>query len=419
MKNNIYILLALLFITLSDCQTETKDTETEKETTLENGLWRGVLNLQGQEAPFQFELTNEGGDSLIVHLINGTERLRMDEVRKTKDSLIITLHIFDAVLATKIVSETELEGKWIKYGYDKPYEVPFQAQFGKSYRFEPAEEISKSDFSGKWEVNFTEESGESYPAIGIFEQKGDKITGTFLTNTGDYRFLEGNVSEDTLQVTAFDGGHGFLFKAYLKGDTLRGTFWAGATSKETFSGIRNEAAVLSNPDNLTFLKEGYSGVNFAFSNSNGDTLRFPSDAYKGKVVMIQIMGTWCPNCMDETNFYLPFYKENHDKGLEIIALAYERSPDFKEAAKRVKKMIDRYDMPYEVLVAGINDKAEASKTLPMLNKVISYPTTIFIDRKGKVRKIHTGFTGPGTGVYYEKFTNEFYQFMEMLLNEKP
>ncbi len=423
-KNYIYTFLGLLILSLAACQPrsqEEKETSQESKKELKTGLWRAVLMLGEEEAPFQFELKNsqDSESGWVAHLINGEERLQVDEIRKTADSLIITLHIFDAVLASKIINDTLLEGKWIKYGYEKPYEVPFRAEFGKKYRFEPAKNLSKSDFSGKWEVTFQGSSGDTYPAIAVFEQQGERITGTFLTNTGDYRFLDGNIADDTLQLTAFDGSHGFLFKAYLQGDSLKGTFWPGISPQETFRGTRNQDAQLANPDKLTYLKEGYTGIEFAFPNANGDTLRFPSEEYKGKVVMIQIMGTWCPNCMDETNFYLPFYQKNHQKGLEIIALAYERSPDFTQAAKRVKKMTSRYEMPYEVLIAGINDKTEAAKTLPMLNKIVSYPTTIFIDRKGKVRKIHTGFTGPGTGIYYERFTNEFYQFMEKLLNEAP
>jgi hypothetical protein len=65
----------------------------------------------------------------------------------------------------------------------------------------------------------------------------------------------------------------------------------------------------------------------------------------------------------------------------------------------------------------VNDKAEAAKTLPMLNKVLSFPTTIFIDRKGIVRQIHTGFSGPGTGIYYDEFVSDFNAFTEKLILE--
>ena len=53
----------------------------------------------------------------------------------------------------------------------------------------------------------------------------------------------------------------------------------------------------------------------------------------------------------------------------------------------------------------------------MLNKIISYPTTIFIDKKGNVRKIYTGFSGPATGEAYTDFVKETTEFVEMLLRE--
>jgi hypothetical protein len=53
----------------------------------------------------------------------------------------------------------------------------------------------------------------------------------------------------------------------------------------------------------------------------------------------------------------------------------------------------------------------------MLNKVMGYPTTIFIDRKGTVKRIYTGFTGPATGKYYEKYQDDFDAYVLKLLSE--
>jgi hypothetical protein len=58
---------------------------------------------------------------------------------------------------------------------------------------------------------------------------------------------------------------------------------------------------------------------------------------------------------------------------------------------------------YKIVFGGTSKKSEAAKTLPMLNHIMSYPTTIFIDRKGKIKKIQTGFNGPGTGKIYEDY----------------
>jgi hypothetical protein len=123
--------------------------------------------------------------------------------------------------------------------------------------------------------------------------------------------------------------------------------------------------------------------------------------------------------MDETRFLVPWYNENNNRGVEIIGLAYEYKDDFAYASNRVKKMIDKLNVPYDLVIAGTSDKEKASQTLPMLNKVVAFPTTIFIGKDGKVKKIHTGFSGPGTGIYYEQFQQHFNEIVNELLSERP
>jgi hypothetical protein len=121
--------------------------------------------------------------------------------------------------------------------------------------------------------------------------------------------------------------------------------------------------------------------------------------------------------MDETKFLKSWYDENQDRGVEILALAYEAKSDFDYAKGRVLKMKRKLGVNYDFVIAGTSNKQEASKTLPMLNSISSFPTTIFIDKTGLVRRIHTGFTGPGTGVYYDDFIKEFNLTVDELLDE--
>jgi hypothetical protein len=121
--------------------------------------------------------------------------------------------------------------------------------------------------------------------------------------------------------------------------------------------------------------------------------------------------------MDETKFLVPWYDANKDRGVEIIGLAYERKPDFDYASARVKKMVEKMNVTYDILIAGTSDKESAAKTLPMLNSIVAFPTTIFIGKDGKVKKIHTGFSGPGTRQYYEQFKEEFNETVNSLLQE--
>ena len=377
---------------------------------LKQGIWRGVLAVQGNELPLNFEVTQEGGPR--IYLFNAEERVELDEIKIDGDSVFIPMHIFDADIRANITAD-KMVGTWTK-NYEDDYVVPFEAAHGTSFRFAPSQN-EPADFNGTWEVTFVHhEDQDTTEAVGIFSQNGTSVTGTFLTPKGDYRYLEGIVDGNEMKLSTFDGGHAFLFEAKLTpGDQLSGDFWSGKRWHETWTAIRNEEAALPNADSLTYIKEGYDGLAFTFPNLEGESVSLKD--YIGKVVILDIFGTWCPNCMDETKFLKKWYDENRHRGVEILGLAYEAKDDFEYARDRVLKMKEKWDVRYDFVIAGTKDKEEAAKTLPMLNHVMAFPTTIFVDRDGEVRRIHTGFTGPGTGHYYDQFVKEFNETVDGLL----
>ena len=404
-RKNVKVIL-LLFTFLS-CK------EVENKTSLKEGMWRAEIKMQNQVLPFLFEVVKEG-EKYSANLINGSEEsIALDEVEVVGDSVFITLHIFDIDLRAKI-NEDSLSGLYIK-NYKEDYRIPFNAVHGEKKRFK--NKNSNSLFDGKWQTTFVENDSVSYPAVGIFKKEGDLLLGTFLTETGDYRYLEGYTENNKMSLFTFDGNHAFIFNATIKNDSLKGTFHSGKDYVETFTSFKDKNARLTDADKLTFLKEGYDKVEFSFLGLDGVPVTLDDEKYQNKVVLLQIFGTWCPNCMDETKFYNNYYEKNKDKDFEIIGLAYEAKDDFAYAKARVEKMKQKYNVGYDYVIAGVYDKKAAAETLPMLNHIISFPTTIFIDKKGKVRKIHTGFSGPATGSYYEKYVDDFNSFMNQLLNE--
>ncbi|MDN5201440.1 TlpA disulfide reductase family protein [Fulvivirgaceae bacterium BMA10] len=408
--------LALVFtfscLVLLSCQTSKDSTP-----NLTTGIWRGIIEVQGNELPFNFEVIQQVDSSYALNFINGEEKIYVDEVEIVDDSLFITMHIFDIEIRAKI-KDRALTGIY-KKNYLEDYVLPFKAQHGVSYRFEPSNQPASTDFGGKWSVTFVDEEGVKNESVGIFEERDGQLFGTFLTTTGDYRFLEGSVRGNEMALSTYDGNHAFLFKAKaLSEDSLKGDFWSGKTWHETWTAVRNDNASLPDANSLTYLKDGYDKISFSFPGLDGNLVSLDDEKYKNKVVLLQIFGTWCPNCMDETRFYADWYRQNKERDIAIIGLAYEQKDDFEYAKGRIEKMIKKLNVEYDYVVAGISDKEEAAKTLPMLNHVLSYPTTIFLDKKGDVRRIHTGFTGPGTGVYYEQFVEDFNAFMELLLTEE-
>jgi thiol-disulfide isomerase/thioredoxin len=154
---------------------------------------------------------------------------------------------------------------------------------------------------------------------------------------------------------------------------------------------------------------------FSFPDENGDTLSLEDERFENKAVIIQIMGTWCPNCLDETNFFVEWKTRNRDKPVEIVALAYEKKPDFGYASARVKRMKSKLGIDYPVLIAGINDRELIAESLPQIEQINAYPTTIFLDKTHEIVRIHTGFNGPGTGIHYQNFVEDFNSTVKKLI----
>jgi thiol-disulfide isomerase/thioredoxin len=381
---------------------------------LDTGTYRAVLQVQdNQELPFIFEVKNDS----IFTIFNADEIITVDEITYKNDSVVIQTPVFEGYIIAKI-EENSLKGSFIKPSLDQI--VPFEAIKNEN-RFSSKKEAT-INITGNWETVFNADNKlDSYLAKGIFTQTNNKVTGTFRTTTGDYRYLEGIVDGDSLKLSTFDGAHAFLFTAKATDSTLNGFFYSGNHWKEPFTAKLNNEYELPNEENLTFIKNGYEYFDFSFPDTRGRVVSLRDPEFNNKVIILQIMGTWCPNCLDESKFLVNYIKENPNKDLQIIALAFEEAKTREIAYEKIKRFKKRIGIEYPVLLAqfgNLANKTFAQQKLPMLNHIISYPTTIFMDKSGKVRKIHTGFNGPATGEKYNEFTKEFEVFVDELLNEE-
>lgn len=409
-------IIALLFLlsSLYACQGNS-------DNQLDNGIWRATLKTSsGAEIPFNFEVI-DSADQKFLDVINGDERFRVNEISRVSDSIFIQMPLFDSEIRVKIKNGS-LNGQWIKQFADSSEVMMIEAKNGYSWRFFKVNTKPEFVVTGRWSVNFQDaKTGKSIPAIGEFTQQNGRLLGTFLTSTGDYRFLEGTVSDDNLYLSCFDGSHAFLFTGkILDNNTIvDGNFYSGLSSVQTWTAKRDEKAILPDAYSITALKDGFDKIDFSFPDLNGNKVSLSDSKFKNKIVLVQFFGSWCPNCMDETAYLVPFYKKYQQKGLEIVALAYERTTDYERSKKNILRLRERFNIPYDMLITGyINDKAEVAKSLPMLKSFNGFPTLIIIDKKGIVRKIHTGFSGPGTGIYYADFKKEFEKTIDNLLLEQ-
>lgn len=407
LKNLSFTFLVLLIVSTSFAQSK-----------LKAGIWRGALKTSsGNELPFNFEVKENAGRQELF-IMNGTERIKVTDLKQRKDSLFIHMPLFNSEFKLKFKG-TALEGNWIKHYADRDMAMPFSAESGQSWRFFKTSEKPSFDISGRWAATFGDKRKDL--RVGEFKQTGAHLTGTFLTTTGDDRFLEGTVSNNKLYLSTFDGGHAFLFIADIKDNkTLEnGKDYSEYSDLNSWAAVKDANAKLPDAYSLTYLKPGYKKIDFTFPDVTGKKISLDDERFKNKVVIVQMLGSWCPNCMDETPYLVSYYKKFHAKGVEVIGLAYERTSDFAKSKPLIEQVKNKFNVPYPLLITGFTMyHDDPMKSLPMLADYKGFPTTIIIDKKGDVRKIHTGFSGPGTGKYYEEFTKEFEKLTEDLLAEK-
>jgi thiol-disulfide isomerase/thioredoxin len=399
------------------------------------GIWRGVLLLDRtpimkygddrdivkkfdveSELPFNFEVIYDNDSTFHIVIHNDTERIKVTDIKfgrdksTAKDTVIINFPIYDTYIKA-IYEDGVMEGDWI-VNYKENYRIPFKAVHGISDRFENLG-TKEDKLSGKWESTFEIDTKDEYKAIGDFVQKGDIVTGTFLTETGDYRFLEGKLIKNKFYLSTFDGAHAFLFLGKIMDDgTLSGTFRSGSQYTTNWEAKRNDTFKLRNAYELT--QSVQEKMDFAFLNTQGKTISLRDKKYENKYKIIQIMGTWCPNCMDETIFLKNYFKENQDTSFSLISIGFERYKDTTKCLTALKRFKDKMSIEHEVLYGGYYDKKMAALQIPQLDKIMSYPTLIFVDKSNKIRKIHTGFSGPAT----QSFQAYNSKFKELILKLK-
>ena len=389
------------------------------QIAVKEGLWRASINRpDGKQIVFNLRSSVENGKT-VLYLINAGESMRIPDVHIVGDSIFINMPVFESGFKARMVSKDSMNGIWHRAAVGKLIQIPFAATARNPQRFVAVNGNATQHAGGKWAINFQSYNGDTSPAIGVFQQTKNKVTGSILTPYGDDRYLEGIVSGDSLWLSGFDGIHSLLYVAQINGTKLTGTMYSGEKSKATFSGELSKNPTL--PDSAAVrVKNGEEGyLDFAFKDLDGNTVSIKDERFKNKVVIIDIMGSWCPNCMDETAFLSDFYKKNKSRGVEVIALAYELTTDFNRSKASLLKFKNRFDITYPILFTGVavDDSLRTEKTLPQLTPVKMFPTTIILDRSGKVSKIDTGFEGPGTGEYYTHYIQDFTDYINKLLAE--
>jgi thiol-disulfide isomerase/thioredoxin len=392
MKYTISIICLILIIS---CNSGVND-------RLSSGEYVGKLEVEkGKYLPFNFSVIDDS--TLVVH--NSSEHVEFS-VKYLRDSIFINSKTFEGYIKG-ILKDGLINGEFIIESLSR--EVPFQS-FKSEKRFDMDFEENKKLTSNSWKFIFNPNKTSKSYSIGLFNSIGsNQISATFRTTTGDYGFMQGGYTNNKLLLSTFNGARAYLLEADINGDSIKGVMYAGNHSKTIIEGVLDNTFKLANEYSLTYLKDNSKKFDFSFENMKGELISINDDRYIDKPMVIQMMGSWCPNCLDESRFYVDYLKDNNLKDIEFVGLAFEYAKTKQGALNNILKLKKELGINYPILLAqyGGTDKRKALSKFPMLNNLISYPTTVFLNKNKEVVKIHTGFNGPATGKKYLDFIEEF------------
>jgi thiol-disulfide isomerase/thioredoxin len=372
------------------------------------GSWRAVLDLAAGELRFRLAIDRNRG-----HLCNADACEPFSTVARVPgtDSVVFEMADYAAAIHARMVSDS-LVGFYRNVGNRGPRTIPFRAARG-TWEVEPPEPA----LVGRWDATFQPLERPS-PRVLELRRTPRGLEGTIVSNSGDYGLFWGGAAADSFAMAHFDGSFVYLLTGRLDGDTLRGTFHAGLRTQTPFVAVRSTGRPHLTPPTEVVRADTSGSFTFAFPGVDGGMVTSGDRRFRGKVVIVDIFGTWCPTCHDAAPALVDLHREYGDRGLEIVGLAYEVTGDTAVDGAIVRRYRDKFGIAFPLLLAGVNDSDSPGETQPQLTGPIAFPTTIFLDRTGRVRKVHAGFYGPATGEAHAALVREFERTVVELLGEK-
>lgn len=374
------------------------------------GPWRAVLDLAGGELRFTLDV-RPAGRGFGGSICNGLACTALSGIRISGDTVVLEMADYAATI-TSVLRGDSLVGTYHNVGNRGPRTVPFRAARGRW----PIQ-AAPASLLGSWDATLTTD-GRTSPRVFLFSNDVSGFIGGVITNTGDYGQFWGRVDADSFRLGHFDGSFIYMLTGRVDGDTLRGVFHAGLRTQTPFTAVRSSGRPhLRSPTEMTSADTS-APFRFAFPGVDGRIVANTDQRFAGKVVLLDVFGTWCPTCHEAAPMLVDLYRRYHARGLEIVGLAYEVTGDTAVDAPLVRRFRDTHRIPYPLLVAGVSDATAAAATLPQLRGFTAFPTSIFLGRDGRVRLIHAGFLGAATGRQHDRQVAEFRATIERLLNER-
>ncbi len=372
-----------------------------------------VFKVEDKSIPCRIDLLNESR----WEIVNGVERIPID-IKWGKDSTFTSsLPLFNTYFEGK-KEKGILTGEWVDPTRTGDYRIPFQIV---NNRIRDREFDAKVHIPVhlKYRIVFEDDSVPAILDMAVVKEEY-VVYGTVLTETGDYRYLQGEPFENNrFYLSAFDGTHLFYLAGQLIDNKIEGVFMSGKHYMAKFKGEADANFELREADQLTWMKNPKEVLKLKLNSDVRTERSFGEKDWKDKVTLVQIMGTWCPNCTDESRFVKSMYEKYSGQGLQVIPVSFERGNDKKVSFTRINSQAKQMALPYPVYLGCGADSPQKAAALvfAQLNHVMSFPTLILIGKDGKVKKVWTGFYGPGTGVHYREHTAEIEDAVLRLLRK--
>ncbi len=374
----------------------------------EERSYEAWLETPGGRLEFGLDLERRRDGAWSAYLRNGEERIEVPEVEFDGTALELDMPHYDSRIRARLAGQ-RFTGTWEKRrGPAEVAALPFEAQRSTARGMPgPPPDL----FDGRWLVDF---ASDAQDAVAVFEGHGGRLRGTFLTTTGDYRYLAGGLSGHQLTLACFDGAHAFLFRATRQPDgTLAGDFWSGNWHHETWTAKRDDSAQLADPFAQTKWNGTTKLADLVFPDLDGK--KHSLGEFAGKGTLLVVFGSWCPNCNDEARLLQELEAQYRERGLRILGLAFELTGQFARDAEQVRIFAKRHELDLPFFLCGTADKDEATQALGLVDRVRAFPTTIFVGQDGLPKAIHSGFAGPATGEEHQELRRDFTARIEALL----
>jgi thiol-disulfide isomerase/thioredoxin len=398
-----------------------------QNTPAPTGLWDGTIQSRAGEVNFDVEIQKQPDATLQATLINATDRQPFSSAEWHDGTLTLRMNYYDGVLTLHSVSPDAMEGEYSRLTSKGPVHIPVALATHHSPKAGKA--WTGPSMTGDWIFTWPGENGTEKTTRASFQQQQNingpeqvQVTGTIQPVSGDTGLLHGIVTEASngkahFHLSRFDGIHVLAIDGELLPDgSLKGQ-QGGIKGLDNFTAVRATDAKTADPnalaETLTHVKDPNEPFRFSGLDSSGKTVNQDSPEFKGKPLIVDIFGTWCPNCHDEAPVLEKLYQKYRDQGLVIVGLGYEYVDDTQRNLRQFEIYRQKFGITFPLLLAGTTDQGQIAKTLPQLVGFGAYPTSIFIDRNGHVHAILAGFTGPSTGAKYQ----EVQQRMDELTRE--